>query len=76
MSDIDMIATLEQESRQMRARMERLESERDEILDALIQCSAVLKTIFYETKDELAKHVIQRKIDIANYAIAKVKGSM
>lgn len=76
MSDIDMIATLEQESRQMRARMERLERERDEILDALIQCRAVLKTIFYETKDELAKQVIQRKVEVANIAIAKVKGNI
>jgi len=76
MSDIDMIATLEQESRQMRARMERLEGENKEMLDALVQCRAVLVTILHETKDELAKQVIQRKVEVANIAITKVKGNI
>lgn len=45
-----------------------------DLLEALIQCKSVLVTILFDTQDETAKAVINRRIRTSSYAIAKATG--
>ena len=61
------IETLEQEARQMRARMDRLERERDELLEALVEC--------HEAMADMSDYDIPIGLpDRVKAAIARVKG--
>lgn len=66
---LDLIAEAEQEARLMRARMERLQGERDELLAALAKIDNLKPTDFSRDCD-----MVIACLRIARDAIAKVEG--